>query len=287
MQRWILGARLRTLPAAVVPVMVGTAAAAGNGIIWWRAAAALLVALSLQTGTNFANDYADGVRGTDGPDRVGPARLVGAGLARPEEVKRAALLSFGVAALVGAVLSLIVAPWLLLVGATALAAGWFYTGGKNPYGYRGLGEVFVFVFFGLVATMGSTYVQGRQVTWLSFSSAVAVGMLACALLVINNLRDRPTDAQGGKITLAVRLGDRPTRLLYVVLIDGALMVASLGVFVRPWAPLVLGAGLVAAPAIRQVLGGATGSALIPVLALTGKVQMAAGALLTLGLALSA
>ena len=192
MHRWILGARLRTLPAAIVPVMVGTAAAAGSGVVWWRAVAAMVVALALQVGTNYANDLADGVRGTDGPQRIGPTRLVGGGLASAVEVRRAVVVAFGVAGAVGAVLAVVVAPWLLVVGVAAIAAGWYYTGGTRPYGYLGLGEVAVFVFFGLVATVGSAYVHAREITGVAVLAGVAVGLLACALLVVNNLRDRQT-----------------------------------------------------------------------------------------------
>ena len=287
MRRWILGARPRTLPAAVVPVLVGTAVAAGSGIIWWRAAAALVVALALQVAVNYANDLSDGLRGTDGPGRVGPQRLVGSGLATPQEVRLAMLGAFGVAAMAGLSLAAAVTPWLLLVGAASVAAGWFYTGGPRPYGYLGLGEVFVFVFFGLVATVGSAYVHQQQVPAVAWLAATAVGFLACALLVVNNLRDLPGDAEAGKRTLAVRLGDRRTRLLYVALLDGALVVGSLCALDRRWAALVLGAGILAGPAVRIVLGGAEGRDLVDVLGRTGRTQLAAGALLALGLALSA
>ncbi len=287
MRRWILGARPRTLPAAVVPVLVGTAVAAGSGIIWWRAAAALVVALALQVAVNYANDLSDGVRGTDGPGRVGPQRLVGSGLATPQEVRLAMLGAFAVAAMAGLSLAAAVTPWLLLVGVASVAAGWFYTGGPRPYGYLGLGEVFVFVFFGLVATVGSAYVHQQQVPAVAWLAATAVGFLACALLVVNNLRDLPGDAEAGKRTLAVRLGDRRTRLLYVALLDGALVVGSLCALDRRWAALVLGAGILAGPAVRIVLGGAEGRDLVDVLGRTGRTQLAAGALLALGLALSA
>ena len=287
MQRWILGARPRTLPAAVVPVLVGTAVAAGSGIVWWRAAAALVVALALQVAVNYANDLSDGLRGTDGQDRVGPQRLLGSGLATPQEVRLAMLGAFGVAAVAGLLLAAAVTPWLLVVGAASMAAGWLYTGGPSPYGYLGLGEVFVFVFFGLVATVGSTYVHQRQVPAVAWAAATAVGLLACALLVVNNLRDRPADAEAGKRTLAVRMGDRRTRVLYVVLVDGALVVGSLCALDRRWAFLVLGAGVLASPAVRVVLGGAEGRDLIGVLERTGKTQLAAGILLAVGLALSA
>jgi len=287
MQRWILGARPRTLPAAVVPVLVGTAVAAESGIVWWRAAAALVVALALQVAVNYANDLSDGVRGTDGQDRVGPPRLVGSGLATPQEVRLAMLGAFGVAAVAGLLLTAAVTPWLLLVGVASMAAGWLYTGGPSPYGYLGLGEVFVFVFFGLVATVGSTYVHQQQVPAVAWAAATAVGLLACALLVVNNLRDRPADAEAGKRTLAVRMGDRRTRILYVVLVDGALVAGSLCALDRRWAFLVLAAGVLASPAVRVVLGGAEGRELIGVLERTGRTQLAAGILLAAGLALSA
>ena len=287
MRRWILGARLRTLPAAVVPVIVGTSVAAGGEIIWWRAAAALVVAVALQVATNYANDLSDGARGTDGPQRVGPVRLVGSGLASPAEVRVAMLAAFAVAAVAGLTLAAAVTPWLLLVGGASIAAGWLYTGGPRPYGYLGLGELFVFTFFGLVATVGSTYIHQQEVPAVAWPAAVAVGFLACALLVVNNLRDRPADAESGKRTLAVRLGDRPTRILYVVLVDGALVVGSLCALSRPWAVLVLGAGVVAGPAVRRVMGGAEGLDLIDVLGRTGRTQLAAGVLLAAGLALSA
>ena len=287
MRRWILGARLRTLPAAVVPVIVGTSVATGGGIIWWRAAAALVVAVALQVATNYANDLSDGVRGTDGPQRVGPVRLVGSGMASPAQVRIAMLAAFAVAAVAGLTLAVAVTPWLLLVGVASIAAGWLYTGGPRPYGYLGLGELFVFTFFGLVATVGSAYVHQQEVPAVAWPAAVAVGFLACALLVVNNLRDRAADAESGKQTLAVRLGDRPTRILYVVLVDGALVVGSLCALSRPWAVLVLGAGVVAGPAIRRVMGGAEGLDLIDVLGRTGRTQLVAGVLLAAGLVLSA
>ncbi len=267
--------------------MVGTAVAVGGGIIWWRAAAALVVAVALQVATNYANDLSDGVRGTDGPQRVGPVRLVGSGMATPAEVRIAMLAAFAVAAAAGLTLAAAVTPWLLVVGGASIAAGWLYTGGPRPYGYLGLGELFVFTFFGLVATVGSTYVHQQEVPAVAWLAAVAVGFLACALLVVNNLRDRPTDAESGKRTLAVRLGDRPTRILYVVLVDGALVVGSLCALSRPWAVLVLGAGVVAGPAVRRVMGGAEGPDLVDVLSRTGRIQLVAGVLLAAGLALSA
>ncbi|MEY4174892.1 MAG: 1,4-dihydroxy-2-naphthoate octaprenyltransferase, partial [Actinomycetota bacterium] len=215
MNKWIVGARPRTLPAAVVPVALGAAAAVGEGHpVWWRALLALVVSLALQVGVNYANDYSDGVRGTD-DQRVGPVRLVASGLASAGAVKRAALLAFGVAAVAGLVLAAVTSWWLLAVGAAAILAGWFYTGGPKPYGYLGLGEVFVFVFFGLVATVGTTYVVSERVNTVAWLAGCVAGCLACALLVVNNLRDIPTDREVGKRTLAVRLGDRATRHFYL------------------------------------------------------------------------
>jgi 1,4-dihydroxy-2-naphthoate octaprenyltransferase len=211
--RWVLGARPRTLPAAVVPVLVGTAAAVGvpdGDVVPWRAVAALVVSLAIQIGTNYVNDYADGERGTDA-HRVGPVRLVASGLAPVRSVKLAALAAAGVAAVAGLALAVAVGPELLVVGACSLAAGYLYTGGPKPYGYLGLGELFVFVFFGLVATVGSAYVHLERISGLSVTAAIPVGLLATALLVVNNLRDIPTDVVAGKVTLAVRLGDRDTR----------------------------------------------------------------------------
>ena len=289
---WIEGARPRTLPAAVVPVAVGTAAAVGvtdGGLVWWRAAAAMVVALALQVGTNYANDYSDGIRGTDADDkRVGPVRLVGQGLAVPAAVKRAAMASFAVAGLVGTALALAVGPELFVVGAAAIAAGWFYTGGPRPYGYAGLGEAFVFTFFGVVATAGSTYVQTERLTGLGLAASVPVGFLATALLVVNNLRDIPGDTQVGKRTLAVRLGDRRTRWLYVALLVGAFVAVPLvaGLGGRPAGAVALAAVVLAQKPVVQVLGGARGPALIPVLGATGRVQLAFGILFAAGLAFS-
>ena len=284
---WLAGARPRTLPAAVVPVAVGTAAAVGEvDLIWWRVAAALVVSLALQVATNFVNDYADGERGTDA-DRVGPLRLVGSGAATAGQVKGAALAAFAVAAVAGGALALAVGPELFVVGLAAMVAAWAYTGGPKPYGYLGFGELFVFVFFGLVATVGSTYVQTESLTALSFVASVPVGLLSVALLVINNLRDIAGDTASGKRTLAVRLGDRSTRHLYVAL----MAIVGIGVVATAtfrW-PAILGlAGLVAAvPPIRTVLSGAMGPNLIPVLGGNGRVALVTGLGLTIGLALGA
>ena len=274
------------MPAAVVPVAVGAAAAVGEpaDIVWWRVAAALIVSVSLQVGVNYANDYSDGVRGTDDV-RVGPTRLVASGLASPSAVKRAALLSFAVAGVAGLAIALSTSLILLLVGAAAIAAGWFYTGGPKPYGYLGLGEVFVFVFFGLVATAGTTFAAIESVTALSLVMGSAVGALACGLLVINNLRDIPTDREVGKKTLAVRLGDQRTRWFYVGLIGAAFVLSAVGAAWR--LPVLLGLAAIplAVRPVRSVLGGATGAALIPVLGATGRLQLAWGLLVTIGLAL--
>jgi 1,4-dihydroxy-2-naphthoate octaprenyltransferase len=287
---WVAGARPRTLPAAVVPVLVGTACVVGEGdVIAWRALAAGVVALALQVGTNFANDYSDGVRGTDDPGRrVGPVRLVGWGIQPPGAVKRAAMASFGVAVVAGLALTVAVGPELLLVGAAALAAGWFYTGGSHPYGYYGFGELFVFVFFGVVATAGSTYVQLDELTALSLVASVPVGLWATALLVINNLRDIPGDTASGKRTLAVRIGDARTRWLYtgMLVLSFACIPVIAGGFGRPAAAMALVGIVLARHPVLLVLEGARGPALIPVLGATGRVQLVSGALLAAGLALS-
>jgi 1,4-dihydroxy-2-naphthoate octaprenyltransferase len=291
MNIWVAGARPRTLPAAVVPVAVGTACAVGEvpgGLIWWRAAAAMVVALALQVATNYANDYSDGIRGTDADDkRVGPVRLVGQGLAKPSSVKKAALLSFAVAGLVGTALALAVGPELFVVGAAAIAAGWFYTGGPKPYGYAGLGEAFVFVFFGVVATAGSTYVQTGELTALGLGASLPVGLLATALLVVNNLRDIPGDTEVGKRTLAVRLGDQRTRVLYASMIVATFVLVPLvaGLSGRPVGAIALLAVFVARKPVFEVLSGARGPALIPVLGETGKAQLAFGILFTIGLSI--
>ena len=287
MNRWLLGARPRTLPAAVVPVALGAASAVGEADpVWWRVAPALIVSLALQVGVNYANDYSDGVRGTD-EVRVGPVRLVASGLAAPGAVKRAALAAFGVAAVAGLLLASVTSWWLLVVGAAAMLAGWGYTGGPKPYGYLGLGEVFVFMFFGLVATAGATYVVCQRLTSVAWLAGCLAGCLACALLVVNNLRDIPTDREVGKRTLAVRLGDRLTRTFYFGLLAAAMvLVAALALTGRPLAALGLGGALVAVPAIRAIRGGAKGAALIPVLGATGKVQLATGFLTAVGMTIS-
>jgi 1,4-dihydroxy-2-naphthoate octaprenyltransferase len=319
-KRWALGARPRTLPAAIVPVLVGTAAAhpwshrvrdlsVGHGAdhlnillvppdglrvnAWWCALGALVVALAIQIGTNYANDYSDGVRGTDDA-RVGPLRLVAAGLASPDAVRRAALFSFGVAAVVGLGLAWATSWWILLVGAACLLAGWFYTGGPRPYGYAGLGEAFVFVFFGLVATVGTFYVQTLHldvaVVWFA---AVTVGLLATALLLANNLRDIGSDTVSGKRTLAVRVGRVNGGWLYVACVGlpfaGVALWALLSVSgaVHSARPAIALLPLVALPLsrgpIRLARSDAEGRALLPVLAATGRLQLAFGLLLSIAL----
>ncbi len=288
---WVAGARPRTLPAAVVPVLVGTAAVTGDvAVSLPRAAAAGVVALALQVGTNYANDYSDGVRGTDDPGRrVGPVRLVGWGIKRAGAVKRAALLSFTFAVAAGLALTAVVGPELLVVGAASLAAGWFYTGGSHPYGYYGFGELFVFAFFGVVATAGSAYVQTEDLRALPLVASVPVGLWATALLVINNLRDIPGDTESGKRTLAVRIGDGRTRWLYVgmLVLSFAVVPVVAGGFGRPAAAAALVGVVVARQPVLAVLEGARGPALIPVLGATGRVQLVSGALLAAGLWLSA
>jgi 1,4-dihydroxy-2-naphthoate octaprenyltransferase len=286
--QWLEGARPRTLPAAITPVLVGTgAAAAVDSAIWWRALLALIVSLALQVAVNYANDYSDGVRGTDA-DRVGPLRLVGSGAASPRAVKWAAYASFAVAAVAGLVLTVASAAWwLLIVGAVAMLGAWFYTGGSRPYGYRGYGEVSVFLFFGLVAVAGTTYVQSGRITWPSVLGGVGCGALACALLVANNLRDIPTDSMAGKRTLAVVLGDRGTRVFYVLLVNAAYAMAIALAAVSWWCLLALVTALLAVRPISVVYGQrAIGRALVPVLRDTGRLQIAYGVLLAIGLALA-
>ena len=281
---WVAGARPRTLPAAVVPVVVGTAvASAGGAVIWWRSLYALIVAVAIQVGTNYANDYSDGVRGTDA-ERVGPVRLVAGGLAPARQVRTASFYAFGVAAVAGLVLALATTRWLLVVGAACLAAGWFYTGGPRPYGYAGFGEVFVFVFFGLVAVIGTAFLSLGRITALAVVAAIPVGLLATALLVVNNLRDLQSDRQAGKHTLAVRLGAPATRRLYAACVIGALAPVLVLAFWRPLALLALLAVIPALPPLRRVLGGAVGRDLVSALVGTGILQLAFGALLAVGIA---
>jgi 1,4-dihydroxy-2-naphthoate octaprenyltransferase len=266
-------------------VVVGTGLAVGFGHpVWWRAAVALLVSLLLQVGVNFANDYSDGIRGTD-EDRVGPMRLVGSKVAAPKQVLAAAIGCFALAAVAGLVLAAVTTWWLLLVGAAAIAAGWFYTGGSKPYGYRALGEISVFVFFGLVSVVGTAYVQLEGLPWAAWPAAVPVGLLSCAMIVVNNLRDIPTDEESGKRTLAVVLGDGRTRLLYAGCTAAGFLCVPVVAIARPWAVVALPAALWAISPTLRVLRGATGRALIAVLGETGRLQIIFGALLALGVAL--
>ncbi|MFD9829825.1 1,4-dihydroxy-2-naphthoate polyprenyltransferase [Tsukamurella tyrosinosolvens] len=268
--QWLEGARPRTLPNAIAPVIAGTGAAGFLGeAIWWKALLALVVSLSLILGVNFANDYSDGIRGTD-DDRVGPLRLVGSGLASPAAVKRAAFACFGVGGVAGVVLSLTSAPWLILVGLGCVAGAWFYTGGKKPYGYLGFGEIAVFVFFGLVAVLGTEFVQAGRIDASGVLAACAVGSYSSAVLVANNLRDIPTDRESGKITLAVRLGDSRTRVLFSVLVAVPTVLGlALAAVATPWALLSLASAPLAVRAALPVSRGGQGPALIPALAQTG------------------
>jgi len=282
MNRWILGARPRTLPAAIAPVVVATALA-GSDWNWFRAALALKVGVWLQIGVNFANDYSDGIKGTDS-NRIGPTRLVASGLATAKQVKTAALISFGIASLAGIWLSLLTSPWLLLIGIAAIAAAWGYTGGKNPYGYNGLGDLSVFVFFGLVATVGTYYTQTGRISALSFICAIAMGSLSCAILAVNNIRDRAQDELVGKRTLAVRVGDIQARRGFVALLVVAHICAL--ATLMPSALLTLAVLPLSISISRSVLSGATGVELIPLLGKTGKLQILFAILFALALAIN-
>lgn len=281
------GTRPRTLPAAVVPVLIGTGVAAGYGkFSLWRAALALLVALALQVGVNFANDYSDGVRGSDSAERrVGPVRLVGSGLAEPRRVKLAAFGCFLLACCAGLALAAVTSWWLVLGGGLAVLAAWFYTGGHRPYGYRGLGEVAVFVFFGVAAVAGTAYVQMRSLSWLGLAASIPAGLLACALLMVNNLRDIRSDAESGKRTLAVRIGDARSRLAYLLFVLVPFAMAAVIAFARPFSLLMLLALPLTLAPVRAVRGGASGPALITTLGQTGRLQLAFGLAFTVGLAL--
>jgi 1,4-dihydroxy-2-naphthoate octaprenyltransferase len=267
--QWIEGARPRTLPNAVAPVIAGTGAAAWLGeAVWWKALLALVVSLALIVGVNYANDYSDGIRGTDDV-RSGPLRLVGSKLASPRAVLTAALVSLLVGAGAGLALAIVSQPWLIAIGAACIAGAWLYTGGSKPYGYRGLGEVAVFVFFGLVAVLGTQYTQALRVDWVGLAMAVAMGSLSSAVLVANNLRDIPTDAESGKITLAVRLGDARTRILYIALLVVAFALTLVLMAATPWTAVGLVALPLAVRAAGPVRRGLGGRELIPVLRDTG------------------
>ena len=285
---WIQGARPKTLPAAIAPVVVGAACAqleSSTQNNWLNAVFALAVSLALQVAVNYANDYSDGIRGTD-KNRVGPLRLVGSGAKKPADVKKATFLAFGVAAVFGFVLAATTTWWLLLVGVFCFLAGWFYTGGKHPYGYLGFGEVFVFVFFGVVATMGTTFVINEQLTLVSFLASVVVGCLACALLAVNNLRDIAGDKISNKKTLAVRIGESGARKFYISLFIASGFAVIL-IALSYSAALIAMLGLaVAVKPIKRVYAGATGADLIDVLVITGRVQILVAISLSVGLLIS-
>jgi 1,4-dihydroxy-2-naphthoate polyprenyltransferase len=286
-REWLAGTRPRTLPAAVVPVLIGSGVAAGYGkFSLWRAALALVVALTLQIGVNFANDYSDGVRGSDSAERrVGPVRLVGSGLASPGQVKLAAFGCFFVACCAGLALAAVTSWWLVLGGALCVLAAWFYTGGSRPYGYRGLGEVSVFAFFGVAAVAGTAYVQMGRLSWLGLAASIPAGLLSCALLMVNNLRDIRSDGESGKRTLAVRIGDARSRAVYLLFLLVPFALAALIAFERPFALLMLLAVPLTLAPVRAVRSGASGPALITTLGQTGRVQLAFGLAFTLGLAI--
>ena len=276
---WVLGARPKTLGAAIAPVIVGTAMAAPVGnISFINGLLAAIVGLALQVGVNFANDYSDGIKGSDAV-RVGPTRLVASGLASAAAVKRAAMISFLVAAVAGLLLAYRVNWWLLAVGVAAIIAAWYYTGGKSPYGYRGFGEVSVFVFFGLVATVGSYFVQTEQISLTSMAAGVSLGLLSMALLIVNNLRDLATDKAANKQTLAVKLGDRKTRLFYLISVIGAIIVSMLLAITAPLAALSGLLVLIAMQPIRDVVAGATGKDLIQTLQQTNRLLILLGIIL--------
>jgi 1,4-dihydroxy-2-naphthoate polyprenyltransferase len=288
-RQWVAGTRPRTLPAAIVPVMIGSGVAAGyGGFSPGRGALALIVALSLQVGVNYSNDYSDGIRDTDAVGkRVGPMRLVGSGLAAPRHVMLAAFACFAVAGAVGLALAASTSWWLVPVGVCCVLGAWCYTGGPRPYGYMGLGEVAVFVFFGVVAVTGAAFVEMRHVTWLGLLASVPAGLLSCGLLMINNLRDIKSDPLSGKRTLAVRIGDRRSRTVYALFVLVPFVLAVALAFARPYTLLTLLALPFAGPPLRTVRGGATGPALITVLGQTSRLQIAFGLAFTIGLALHA
>ena len=285
--QWISGARPRTLPNAVAPVIAGTGAAAWlHAAVWWKALLALAVALALIIGVNYANDYSDGIRGTD-DERAGPLRLVGSRLATPRSVLAAAIVSLTVGAAAGLVLALLTSPWLIAVGAACIAGAWLYTGGAKPYGYAGFGEVAVFVFFGLVAVLGTQFTQALRVDWVGLVLAVSIGALSSAVLVANNLRDIPTDAQSGKVTLAVRLGDGRTRVLYRALLVTAAVLTLVLMLATPWCAVGLVATPLAVRAAGPVRSGRAGPELIPVLRDTGLTMLVWAIAVAAALALTA
>lgn len=273
--QWLEGARLRTLPVSVAPVILGSAAAAAEGgFSFPRALAAATVALSFQIGVNFANDYSDGVRGTD-EVRSGPIRLTASGLVAPRTVKLIAFAFLALGCLAGlALLALSGDWWLIGAGALAVAGAWFYTGGKNPYGYRGFGEIGVFIFFGIFAVLGTTWTQAHSLPWTIWTSMVGIGLLACAALMINNIRDIPTDSQVGKHTLAVRLGERRARMVFAAMIGVPVLLGAVCGLAYPWAWAALGLAPLAALIVIPVLRGARGPELITTLRNTGLFEIA-------------
>jgi 1,4-dihydroxy-2-naphthoate octaprenyltransferase len=287
MNLWIAGARPRTLPAAIAPVLIGTALISvdGQSVNWVNALLVLAVGLLLQIAVNYSNDYSDGIRGTD-EVRVGPIRLVASGLKAPLQVKRAAILTYLFAAIAGLFLSLRTSPLLIIVGAVAIVAAWKYTGGKNPYGYKGFGEISVFIFFGLVATMGSYFAQSERITWQSLLLSIPMGALSCTILGLNNLRDRPKDELVGKQTLAVRLGDAKARKLIIALLLLSLLCSLAAAAITPWALLVLATLPLQFKLLKGINGGASGPALIPLLGKTGELQLLTSLLITLALSLT-
>jgi len=284
--KWVIGSRPRTLPAAIAPVLVGTSLIQLDAIAinWLNALLALSVSLLLQIGVNYANDYSDGIKGTDA-ERVGPVRLVASGLATAKQVKQAAYLTFFAASVAGLVLSLRTSPWLILVGVISIIAAWNYTGGENPYGYRGFGEISVFVFFGIVATMGSYFAQSQKLTWQALLIALPMGALACSLLAINNLRDLPKDLLVSKKTMAVRLGDKRARTALLLLHIVAQLSSASIFLITPWGLLTLLVLPLTISISKEIMSGASGKALIPLLGKTGKLQLAMALLITLALTL--
>jgi 1,4-dihydroxy-2-naphthoate octaprenyltransferase len=277
LNKWVLGARVKTLPAAVAPVLVGTSFA--PSINWINASLALIVSLSLQIAVNFSNDYSDGIRGTDA-NRVGPTRLVASGLASAKAVRTAAFAAFTTACISGTLLSINTTLWLILVGLISVLAAWGYTGGKKPYGYLGFGEFAVFIFFGLVATIGSYYVQTQQINWEIVSLSIPIGSLSCAILVINNLRDRPLDEVAGKKTLAVKLGDQKTRYFYGFLLIITQLSVLMAISINRKIALVMICLPLVYKVLMRVLRGGKGEELIAVLGETAKVQLITAVLIS-------
>lgn len=270
MNKWLIGARIKTLPAAISPVLIGTSYA--EQITWINAALALIVALFLQIAVNYANDYSDGIKGTD-QNRIGPIRLVASGLASAVAVRNAAYISFLIAAIAGSILSFNTSMWLFIIGGISILAAWGYTGGKKPYGYIGFGELSVFVFFGLVATIGSYYIQSEELNWQIFLLSIPVGCLSCAVLVINNLRDLSNDKLVGKRTLAVLLGDKKTRNFYIVLLVISQLVSISAAVIDIKILFTLICIPMAVNVIKKIATGVEGIELIPILGKTARLQL--------------